>query len=384
MSSLALTDDVASERIDRLTAADWHFATAKTQTGVHGIHPYPAKFIPQIPRQLIEILAPPAGSVVFDPFCGSGTTLVEAQSAGYASIGVDLNPIATLIARAKTRHTTRSVHLAAELIVRDARQATVTVPAIPRVDHWFSKDVQSALARLVDGIARVEDDDLRDDLRLALSSIVVRVSFQDGDTRYAAVEKKVSAELVLESFVRSAADLDSARQTHFSSLFAQAAAPARVITTDILSISPDDVGQVDLAITSPPYPNAYEYWLYHKYRMYWLGFDPIAVREAEIGARPHFFKKNHHTAEDFKRQMAAVFRLLHQTLRPCGVACFVVADSRIHGHIVDNVALLKRAASDHGFSLLTVVNRNVPNTRKAFNPANARTNSESIAVFGRP
>lgn len=383
MSSLAPTDDVASERIDRLTAADWHFATAKTQTGVHGIHPYPAKFIPQIPRQLIEILAPSAGSVVFDPFCGSGTTLVEAQSAGYSSVGVDLNPIATLIARTKTRHTTRSVHLAAQLIIRNAREATVSVPSIPRVDHWFSKDVQSALARLIDGISRVEDDDLQDDLRLALSSIIVRVSFQDGDTRYAAVEKKVSADLVLESFVRSAADLDNARQTHFSTLFAQDAAPARIITADILSISPDDVGPVDLAITSPPYPNAYEYWLYHKYRMYWLGFDPIAVREAEIGARPHFFKKNHHTAEDFKRQMAAVFRLLHQTLRTSGVACFVVADSRIHGHIVDNVALLKRAASDHGFSLLTVVNRNVPNTRKAFNPANARTNVESIAVFGR-
>ena len=43
-------------------------------------------------------------------------------------------------------------------------------------------------------------------------------------------------------------------------------------------------------MTSPPYPNAYEYWLYHKYRMYWLGMDPIAVRQQEIGARPHYFR----------------------------------------------------------------------------------------------
>jgi site-specific DNA-methyltransferase (cytosine-N4-specific) len=383
MSSLALTDDVANDRIAKLTAADWHFASAKTQAGVHGIHPYPAKFIPQIPRQLIQILAPPVGSVVFDPFCGSGTTLVEAKSAGYASIGVDLNPIATLIARAKTRNSTQSVHLAAELLVRDARQATVSIPSIPRVDHWFSKDVQSALARLVDGISKIDDGELRDDLRLALSSIVVRVSFQDGDTRYAAIKKDVSADSVFEWFLRSAADLDRARQSHFSSLFAQTATPSRIITADVLSISPDDVGPVDLVITSPPYPNAYEYWLYHKYRMYWLGFDPISVREAEIGARPHFFKKNHHTAEDFERQMAAVFRLLQDTLRPAGVACFVVGDSRIHGHIIDNVALLKRAGSVNGFSLLTVVNRNIPSTRKAFNPAHARTNAESIAVFGR-
>jgi site-specific DNA-methyltransferase (cytosine-N4-specific) len=103
----------------------------------------------------------------------------------------------------------------------------------------------------------------------------------------------------------------------------------------------------------------------------------------EIGARPHFFKKNHHTADDFERQMAGVFRLLDRTLQPSGIACFVVADSRIHGRIIDNVGLLEHAATSSGFSLLTIVQRNVPNTRKAFNPANARTSAESIAVFGR-
>ena len=51
-------------------------------------------------------------------------------------------------------------------------------------------------------------------------------------------------------------------------------------------------------VTSPPYPNAYEYWLYHKYRMYWLGFDPIPIRENEIGARPHYFKTNHQDETD--------------------------------------------------------------------------------------
>ena len=384
MNSLALKDDVGADRIAKLTAVDWHFANAKTQDGVHGIHSYPAKFIPQIPRQLIEIFAPCERSVVFDPFCGSGTTLVEAQSAGHTSIGVDLNPIATLIARAKTRYTTRSVYAAAHSVVRDVAQAKAHVPSIPRVDHWFSTDVQSALARIVDVISRIDDEDLRDDLRLALSSIVVKVSFQDGDTRYAAIQKDVSGDSVSEFFLRSAMDLDRARQSHFTPLFAEAPVPSTVITADILSIAPEDVGPIDLVITSPPYPNAYEYWLYHKYRMYWLGFDPIAVREAEIGARPHFFKKNHHTAEDFERQMSGVFSLLNQTLRSSGVACFVVADSRIHGHIVDNVALLKHAASNNGFTLVSVVTRNIPSTRKAFNPAHARTSRESIAVFARP
>jgi site-specific DNA-methyltransferase (cytosine-N4-specific) len=376
-------DRQAKRKLELIADADWHFADAKTQTGVHGVHPYPAKFIPQIPRQLIALLADRPELVVFDPFCGSGTTLVEAQAAGHPSIGVDLNPIATLIARVKTRRSSDSItDLAADITSR-ARKTAIATPDIPRIDHWFAQDVKCALAALGHQIAQITDDAVRDDLRLAWSSIIVRVSFQDGDTRYAAVPKAVSGELVFDLFERAASDLDSARQAHFDSLFSRDFAAARVITSDILSVSPEEIGPVDLVITSPPYPNAYEYWLYHKYRMYWLGFDPIAVREAEIGARPHFFKKNHHTAVDFERQMATVFRLLRSTLLPHGVACFVVGNSKIHGEIVDNVDLLKRAASRHGFSLLTIVHRNVPNTRKAFNPANARTIAESIAVFGR-
>lgn len=378
----ALPAEPATELADRIAQVDWHFTDAKTQGGVHSIHPYPAKFIPQLPRQLLSLLTPRSEAVIFDPFCGSGTTLVEAQSAGFPSVGVDLNPIATLIARAKTKGAAPAVHPAARSLSSEAKGAKVAVPDIPRIDHWFSKDVQRALAAIVAAIARVDDPAVQDDLRVVLSSIIVRVSFQDGDTRYAAVQKNVDGALVFDLFERAALELDRARESHFG-LFRSQDAPARVLTGDILTMSPDAIGPVDLVITSPPYPNAYEYWLYHKYRMYWLGLDPIAVRKAEIGARPHFFKKNAHTAEDFQRQMAAVFRLLGEVLAVGGYACFVVGDSRIHGQIVDNVALLKRAASAEGFRLEAVTERGVPSTRKAFNPANSRATSEFITVFAR-
>ena len=70
-------------------------------------------------------------------------------------------------------------------------------------------------------------------------------------------------------------------------------APSEVLAKDILAVRHDELPyKFGLVITSPPYPNAYEYWLYHKYRMYWLGEDPLAVRRAEIGARPHYFRRN--------------------------------------------------------------------------------------------
>ena len=383
-SSQADTVSPIPPEIARVLETSWDFADSKTNTGLHGIHPYPARFIPQLPRQLINFLRPPRSGVIFDPFCGSGTTMVEAQALGFRSVGIDLNPIATLLTRVKTTLSDKRLSKTAQVLVDSARifEQPIAVPSIPRVDHWFDEGVQEKLAALTKRIHDIPDDAIRQGLMIAISSIIVRVSRQDGDTRYAAVQKDAK-EQVYELFLRAAAQIDRSREAHFRNLFSSSFHEPRVITADVLSVKAMDVGPVDLVITSPPYPNAYEYWLYHKYRMYWLGFDPIAVREAEIGARPHFFKNRPQTEHDFEDQMKAVFRLLQTVLNPSGLACFVVGDSKIHGRIIDNVSLLSRAAAIHGFGRIAVVRRSVPAHRKAFNPATSRATSESIVIFGK-
>jgi len=258
------------------------------------------------------------------------------------------------------------------------------IPPIPRVDHWFERSVQQALSGLVAALADVKDDAVRQALRVALSSIIVRVSNQESDTRYAAVKKRVSAKHVYDLFKRAANDMDRAYTEQFGGLFWERSSDVRIINKDILMATQADIGgEVGLVVTSPPYPNAYEYWLYHKYRMYWLGMDPIAARKAEIGARPDYFKKNHKTEADFEQQMTQVFGLLASVMSPIALACFVVGRSIIHGRTIDNVALLERAAFHHGFRRLLVVERAIPATRKAFNPVHSTINAESVVVFGR-
>ena len=87
--------------LGKLSAIDWDFAGAKTSYLTHGIHPYPAKFIPQIPNALIQELSS-VGDTVGDIFCGSGTTLVEAITLKRHAVGVDANPLACLISKSKT------------------------------------------------------------------------------------------------------------------------------------------------------------------------------------------------------------------------------------------------------------------------------------------
>src|SRR5262245_7399930 len=77
--------------VDALLAAARDDVTAESLT--HPVHTYPARLHPATARVLVDIVthgAPPGP--VLDPFCGSGTTLVEARAIGRPALGVDLNP----------------------------------------------------------------------------------------------------------------------------------------------------------------------------------------------------------------------------------------------------------------------------------------------------
>jgi len=372
----AIQDDSLPCVQERLAAIDWDFPHRVAHSAIEGLHSYPAKFIAEIPGALLDTLPLPTGTAVLDPFCGSGTTLVECQRRGIPSYGIDLNPIACLMSRVKTMPVQAGLEDSISLVLLHAQRASnPKIPQIPNLDHWFMPHVQSALAALTEAIA-IAPESHSDVLRLALSSIIVRVSNQDSDTRYAAVPKKVTTETVFSGFARAAhriGEVLSSRDYGVS--------PVTVLEEDVLSVGANAISRpVGLLITSPPYPNAYEYWLYHKYRMWWLGFDPIAVKSKEIGARAHFFKTNHHTADDFSRQTAKLFELLRKVIVPAGFACFVVGRSRIHGEIVDNAQVIEVARAA-GFHRLFSAERVLSPNRKSFNLSHANIKKETVLVL---
>ncbi len=357
---------------------DWDFVNSQPHP-LGGLHPYPARFIPAIPKKLIAAFPPRKGLSVLDPFCGSGTTLTEAQVAGLPSVGVDLNPIAVLMSRVTTGPIPRGLAKAlSEVVERAEADNAPLVPEIPRLDHWFRADIQVALAALAGAIATAPIP-TRDLLRLALSAIIVRVSNQESDTRYAAIQKPASRSDVFQQFARSALKI-------FEALSARPASrpPTKVIEANILTLPAAAIGQqVGLVVTSPPYPNAYEYWLYHKYRMWWLGFDPLAVKADEIGARAHFFSGKRHTAENFRQQMRELMQLLDQVLVEGGHACFVVGRSKIHGEVVDNAKILSEVARDFSFQEVFKTERVIAATKKSFNLSHANIKTETVLVLKR-
>lgn len=359
-----------------LAKIDWNFVSKGKPRNLNDIHPYPAKFIPEIPNNLIRILNPANDCVIMDPFCGSGVTLLEAQNAGYKSIGIDLNPIACLISRVKTGQIPDTLTETAEVCIKKAKKnKNPKIPHIPNLQHWYTLDAQNAIAALLFEINSVKPYSLKDALRLCLSSILVKVSNQESDTRYAAINKEINYEYIFECFRTACKKLEKNNITSTK--------PAAIILqSNLFDVTPKEIDlRIGLVITSPPYPNAYEYWLYHKYRMWWLGFDPIKVKEEEIGARAHFFKKNSHTKNTFQTQMNKTFSLLRDVTVPESFACFVVGSSLIHGEIVDNSQIVTNAALENDYSHFMTITRTINPNRKSFNLAHARIKKEDILIF---
>ncbi len=358
----------------KLAEIDWAFKDVKTEP-LHSIHPYPAKFIPQIPEALIDILHPDKSGYILDPFCGSGVTLSVAQEKGYNAIGVDLNPIAVLNTKVKTSSLPDDFMKVCNEIVSNCeqRQFPLKEKVFPNIDHWFQKEIQYALAILKEEIDNHTEYNGYDALNFCLSSIIVKVSNQDSDTRYAFRDKGRKKTDVLRYFIQSAKKLFQNRITRKTDI--------QVYNYNALKIGDIIPNNISAVITSPPYPCAYEYWLYHKFRMYWLNYNPIEVRSEEIGARFSYFKKKEYEGYDFAEQMQQLLVVLYDKCSKGATLSFIIGRSKIHGTIYKNDEIIVDIAEQIGFSHITTIARNMNDSKKSFNLAHARINIEYIIVL---
>jgi DNA modification methylase len=163
-----------------LNMEDWSFAGEDTKYLTHGFHPYPARMVPLIAKRVIEMFATRDDDIVLDPFCGSGTVLVESMVHNRNTIGFDINPLAVLVAKAKTtpidpKKLREKINEIIGEIALD--KSTYTPPkGIPNLDYWFKPRVIEMLSKILHHIKRIEDEDIYNFFATAFSYTVWRVS----------------------------------------------------------------------------------------------------------------------------------------------------------------------------------------------------------------
>ncbi|MBE3574989.1 MAG: hypothetical protein IMW99_06000 [Firmicutes bacterium] len=196
--SLPAVCDATSEQRGPLWAS-LPGAKRQRRLAVHSFHRYFGKLIPAIPRQAVALYTSP-GDWVADPFCGSGTTLVEAVAAGRRALGLDINPLAVLISRAKTTGypvTLLRRQAAALEESLGACNGGISVPAaalgIPNEAHWFQPQAGADLAALLGVLRRWPDPDARLFFLACVSAIIRRVSNADPRHIFPGYSKRLRA-----------------------------------------------------------------------------------------------------------------------------------------------------------------------------------------------
>ncbi len=208
----------AAKLAHALDVASSSTAEEAARAHVHGFHSYPARMHPDTARRLIEGLSRP-GERVLDPFCGSGTVLVEARLAGRAAIGVDANPLAVRLARLKVQGSTpgereRLVAAAREVAAAaDERRKARAGPSRrygPEDVALFEPHVLLELDGLRVGLDRIAGhgaDALRADLELVLSAILTKLSRRTSDTSEHELPRRIAAGYPARLFLRKAEEL---------------------------------------------------------------------------------------------------------------------------------------------------------------------------------
>lgn len=262
-----------------------------TRYSAHGIHEYRGKFNPQVVRAIGNLLDLPSAAWIFDPFCGSGTTLLEAAHNGWNAIGLDINPLGVAIAKAKlaalqvlpdelylfsTKLVQHLNHLIAGLSLHlpfDAQQE-VKVGGIgwqaflPNLDYlrtWFTKSVLVQLAAILRAIAETPDPAIQEIFRIILSNIVREVSLQDPSDLRIRRRKSPSANmpaipLFIDNLISWTKSLLKARECFQPSLGTIQEAILGDVRQAVEIIDKACPSQkFDAAITSPPYLTALPY-----------------------------------------------------------------------------------------------------------------------------
>lgn len=250
----------------------------------HGFHKYPAKFIPQIPKWAIsKYLNGFNNKIILDPFCGSGTSLVEGLIAGHNAIGFDIDPLSVLISKVKTTPLLLSLLFDIVNWLKNEISLDQVISFIPdcvSIDHWFSADAIKKLSIIRSLIDRIPEkfgnnifiNDIQDFLYICFSSIIRRVSNADDQSQKTYVSHtKIKIPKEVFSLFLNQLDYFVDRISSFSSiidpnLYVNLHNYSSLDNLDIINNK-----KIDLVVTSPPYIKAIDYIYNQMVELFWIG-----------------------------------------------------------------------------------------------------------------
>lgn len=407
--SHAITEDLAGSLYEDLVRAsqraaqpiDVDFrallpAVGATERLTHQLHPYPAKLLRHIPALFSAAPQLSArGDVILDPFCGSGTVLVEAQAAGRQPVGIDTNPLAQLLARVKTTPLASALlRKGLEAVLESTLHVNSAIIDIPtRLGYWYPRSTIVQLQTMRAAVDALGAGPVSDFFAASLSSTAKAVSLADPRVSVPVrlrADQYTPDHWLYEQTRRRLRDLTRAdvRKTFTSIVeanikrvnrLAPTALPGLVLDEDArsLSVSSPHLLRPACVITSPPYLGAQKYIRASSLSLLWLGHgtngDLRDLISRSIG-REHFRVAEYakpietglvpadqliaecrrtnplraHLAATYLNEMNQAIAGIEQVLRPGGALVLVAGANRLCGTLFDTPCFLREIAERAG------------------------------------
>ena len=390
----------------------WSFRTADTKEFTHCYHTYPAMMIPQIARKLLSDYAPEGGlSLVFDPYMGSGTTLVESSIKGIRSIGTDLNPLARFMSAIKTSHfdlkevEEATALISAQMMTYNPAQVRDTdFNRISNHDFWYTKDSLYKLSYINQIISGLNPE-IQDFFLLCLSETVREVSFtRNGEfKRYKMSEKQLEkfnpdVFLIFEGKIhRNIEGLEA-----YNNIGAENIASVYAFNTSE-GIPRDIIAEesVDMVVTSPPYGDSHTtvaYGQFSRWSNEWFDFENAKSLDrllmggtvskevkfetesikSELEAIRLQDEKRYFEVVSFLNDYWASIRNVAKVIRKGGRVCYVVGNRRVKNVQINLDYFTAEMFEKCGFRHEITIVREIPNKRMP--SKNSPTNKTGVKV----
>ena len=394
------------------------------------IHPFPARMAPGIALEALGQSKSPLR--VLDPMAGSGTVLAVARAKGHRAFGVDLDPLAVLLAGVWTRtvDAERVNDKAAEILDR-ARAAfgPLSSPrAYPRgsdsetrkfIRYWFDDYARRQLAALSTAIHRVHDNATRDVLWCGFSRLIITKSAGASlamDLAHSRPHREFARAPVkpFNRFISAVATVVS----NCPQTGSRAVGPATVVKRgDARKLDVED-SSIDLVLTSPPYLNAIDYMRCSKFSLVWMRHNVGALRQIRgesvgaeasseqalearwvkslidhLGLKPVLSNHDHALLARYVWDMGRAIAEVSRVLRRGGRAVYVIGDCMSRGTFISNSSIVTAIGQEHGLSLVSRQSRALPANRRYLPPPkrwlssatmDARLRREVVVVFNKP
>jgi len=382
-------ESLFSKSIDR----NWSFKGSRADdTWTHGYHRYPAKFVPSLVRKIIENYSQDNGTVI-DLFAGCGTTLVESKMHGLESLGIDINPVAKLITKAKTspikpETLSREYERLESRMLCYHHDKNIKLARHQRVDYWFSKREKQKIAFLYANILLIKEPKIKDFFLCALSNILKNCSrWLQTSTKPQIDPDKKPAE-PFKVFRKQVKMMMLKNEHYYRELkgkgFLRTACSIKIADARRTGIRSNSAQTI---ITSPPYVTSYEYADIHQLTGYWFEYinDIRVFRKKFIGS---YHTNNHDTdiqnplaqkiVEDLSkkskktaREVAKYFSDMYDVaiemkriLKKGGRACLVIGNTTLKGVTIKTAEVFARILVSNKFEIENIIRRSIPGVHK--------------------